>query len=372
MWNLIPVSKAPAALRPDYCPPVIHHEIGSFVIPIVGQCVDVQVKVPYAFPVGMSVYISDGTSNALFMVKSVDLAGCKISLLNFGSVYTSTEGTTLSGDVNMVLVGPLITNCCTEAIQCVGEADICFAVDASNSVGVSGWADTRAFMESLLDTLDAAQATSVLNFSLVIFSDLPKTAVYQSLIPDKASILTEFDNYPFGVFADPAPNFTNQGTEMALGIDLAKGEFDGSSRPDASKIMVVITDGVQANSTLFNTYENPKGNPIPGSWDNSDIEILSPDLAIPTAGGTPLSDSPEASAALAKAADYRVIFVPINVQGVSWSRENGLGANGGQSANDVRDHIERMASIPPESNVFEVSDFDALAQAVRSIAESIC
>lgn len=91
------------------CGPARYYDVvQSLIIPVEESVVDVEVANPLAFPVGMSVFVTDNESSAFLMVTDVDSIAGTIELENYGSIYNADSGTTLSGAVYIVLVGPKI------------------------------------------------------------------------------------------------------------------------------------------------------------------------------------------------------------------------------------------------------------------------
>lgn len=106
--QLIGVSSKPSDRHPVFGPCRYYESIGEFTVPEVESSVNVAVANTYAFPIGMTVYISNAVNTAFLMITDVDHINKTIELENYGSIYNAQEGTVLYGLVYIVLFGPKV------------------------------------------------------------------------------------------------------------------------------------------------------------------------------------------------------------------------------------------------------------------------
>lgn len=405
--GLIPVSSAPASLKPGYVPPAIHQPIENIVVPALGSTINVQVRNPLDFPVGMAVFIANGSDSALLKVVGVNSETCSLDLLNYGSSYTSPAGTVINGDVNLVLFGPPIT---AYQLNCEAQIDIVLCLDASGSFTspAEDWESSKLFMASIMEVMSAGDLNSNIQFGIVEMGHYNQTVVHKNLSsdiedlvdrnPTNPNLVLQYMEFPDGhTIQTPAcgpctaPDywkacFRAGGTDLVEGLNLAQGVLNASSRQTAEQIIIMITDGVEVDSNLLLSNAAARdvevncanNNPAHVAyWDaqtpiyegSKDGEAFSGELV---AGG--LSQGIEAKGDEIITSGTRIMYVLADVGDTSWDGNgNGTIPAGSFTRNDVIAHVKRAASFPSRDNVFdEIESPQDLITKLYDIVEAIC
>lgn len=407
MW-LIPIAATPESLKPGYVPPAIHQPIKAIVVPAFGSYIDVRVKNPLDFPLGMAVFIANGTYGALLSVAGVNSESCSLRLLNYGSSYTAPAGTTISGDVNLVLFGPPIT---AYQLNCTAEVDIVICLDCSGSFTSpsTDWEKAKQFAAAIMETMSAGDLNSNIQFGIVEMGHYNQTVIHKYLSSDIEDLVDrnplnennvlQYIEFPNGHTTQTSPAcgactapsywkacFRAGGTDLVEGLDLAKNILDASSRPAAEKIIIMITDGVETDSNLFLANAGAEAveadcaanDPIhiaywqaqsPVYDSTLDGEVFSDELV----AGVGLSQGIEAKGNTLINSGVRIMYVLADVEGLSWAGGGAGTGPGSFTREDVIAHVKRAASFPERDNVFEDIETPAdLITKLYDVVESIC
>lgn len=122
-----------------------------------------------------------------------------------------------------------------------GTADIMFVMDESGSINNSEWAQLDAFVDATIAALDLANTGN--RVGIVKYSSDRSLVLPLTSNAVQASILPRF--------------FPGGSTRTDFGIQAADAHLIASARPEASKFIIVLTDGISTSPTgLLQTAAN--------------------------------------------------------------------------------------------------------------------
>jgi collagen type VI alpha len=182
---------------------------------------------------------------------------------------------------------------------CDVPADIGFLLDGSDSISPQDWPKGRNFVANLINNLDITP--QAIHVGIV---------VYSTIIGGKVP-LTPFKPKPLLIALTKNLKQPKLGTNTAIAIDTMRQMFRQQGRPNAPKVMIIVTDGKSTN---------PQQTKI--------------------------------QAARAKAEGIIVITVGIGGSGL------------------FKDEIRQIATN--QRKVFEVVDFQSLQQIIQELRDLIC
>lgn len=168
----------------------------------------------------------DNYSDMSYIKKTIDEKVCQANDQSFGEWNTTDNVAEFRGGKEEVL----ILDCSDK------KADIFFMVDSSYSINSDNFAKEMEFVESVIDFLDiGANKTRV---GVVTFSDVVKFIVKLEYNFEKEELISHLNN----------ANYLGGGTDTASALRRMREEgFFGNIneiREDASRILVVMTDGL--------------------------------------------------------------------------------------------------------------------------------
>jgi collagen type VI alpha len=204
--------------------------------------------------------ITDGKSNSetqtLAAAAALKSAGVSIVGVGVGrgvdtkelkAMSTSEDDTYEAGDFDKLLASVKnITQKTCKAVQNVQmktckqiQADVVIVVDSSGSVGSANFRKMQGFINQLIDKADIGK--KAFNFGLISFSN----SVYDIFSLSKYDSKTAMKN------AVNSMRYISGATYTHLGLQNAFNMFSRSTRKNAVKVTLVLTDGLSSNSAAM-------------------------------------------------------------------------------------------------------------------------
>ncbi|XP_061169390.1 matrilin-2-like, partial [Saccostrea echinata] len=116
--------------------------------------------------------------------------------------------------------------------------DLVFVVDESTSIGKTNFNKMKNFLENLVDQITISN--TAFRVGLVKFHTSATTVFDLNTYSQKSSIKRAIQNM----------SYVRGGTSIGEGIKSGRTVFSRSSRKDATKVMILLTDGQSKNKTL--------------------------------------------------------------------------------------------------------------------------
>lgn len=123
-------------------------------------------------------------------------------------------------------------------LECKGEPkDVYFVVDSSGSIGWKNYKIQKEFIKDLINDFGIDQNGT--HIGLMIFSETHKVSIPLGSINNKAMLMHEIDRLPY----------LRRGTNTGAALRFVKEEgfANGLGRPDADKVVILLTDGLSRN-----------------------------------------------------------------------------------------------------------------------------
>merc|ERR1719419_1281879 len=124
-------------------------------------------------------------------------------------------------------------------VECVVSKplDLAFVVDGSGSIQQNGFDLSREFVSEVLDRFTVSSSDT--RIGIVQFSSSAQTEVTFSEGESAAFVHNALDSM----------NWMNSGTQTSNGIQHTKDNLFINARPDATKVMIVLTDGASGDNS---------------------------------------------------------------------------------------------------------------------------